>query len=269
LTVPRGWSARALSPSYATVLRPGARLTTTWKVTVPPDADLSLDAPIRVMAASGAGAAGTSSALASARYQFSLADYPTTAWDDDFSTDRTAAYRIDRPVAGEPAPAVTVADGALTARATSRAFGVLAAPVAGSTAGTAVVVTPKQFAGSAPEDSLFVGQSAGDADNALAWYNNHFSTSGVDVRVGGAVRSDAAGDCCASVRWQPGDRFAVLVRWGHLTTWFEHDGSWQRIHTAPVSAAVDARTLASWAPAVGLRLDAGALSLDQIIVRTR
>jgi hypothetical protein len=269
LEVPRGWTARAVSAAQAAVLRPGAALMTTWQVGIPADADVSSGLPIRVLAQSGAGAAGTSGAVAPTRYVFSPADYPTTVWDDDFGTDRTGAYRLDRPVAGEPAPAISVSGGALTAQATSRAFGVLAAPVAGSPDGTAVIVAPRQFAGSAPEDSLFLGQSAGDGDNALAWYNNHFGTSGADIRVGGAMRSDAAGGCCADVRWQPGDRFAVLVRWGQLTTWYEHGGSWRQIHTAPVSRAVDPATLASWAPAVGLRLDAGSLSLDRITVLTR
>ncbi|WP_432826808.1 MGH1-like glycoside hydrolase domain-containing protein [Dactylosporangium sp. CA-092794] len=269
LEVPRGWTARAVTPSTAARLTPGRPLRTTWKVSVPGDADLSASQPIRLLAQSGAGGDGTSSALVSAQYQFSPADFPTTAWDDDFTTDRTAQYRVDRPAGGEPAPAFSVADGALTAHSTARAFGVLAAPVTGSPAGTAIIVAPKQFAGSAPEDSLFIGQSAGNGDNALAWYNNHFATSGVDVQVGGAGRGDATGDCCTQVQWQPGDRFAVVVRWGQLTTWYEHAGSWRQIHTAPVGRAVDTATLASWAPAVGLRLDAGSLSLDRITVLTR
>ncbi|GGM27081.1 NEW3 domain-containing protein [Dactylosporangium sucinum] len=269
LEVPRGWTARAVSPATAAKLTPGKALTTAWQVTVPADADVGSGLPIRVLARSGTGADGTSSAVAATRYQFSPADFPTTVWDDDFSTDRTADYRIDRPAGGEPAPAFSLAGGALTAQSTGRAFGVLAAPVSGSPAGTAIIVEPKRFAGSAPEDSLFIGQSAGNGDNALAWYNNHFGTSGVDVQVGGAGRGDATGGCCAQVRWQPGDRFAVVVRWGQLTTWYQHDGGWTQLHNAPVSRAVDPATLASWAPAVGLRLDSGSISLDRITVLTR
>ena len=163
-----------------------------------------------------------------------------------------------------------MADGALTARATgTRSFGVLAAPVTGSPGGTAVIVTPKAFAGTAPEDSLFAGQSAGPGDNALAWYNNNFKSSGADVRRDGANRPDAAGGCCAAVTWQAGDRFAAVLRQGQLTTWVEHQGTWTKIHTAPVGTAVDAATLASWAPAFGLRLDPGSLQIDRFTVLGR
>ncbi|WP_433616641.1 MGH1-like glycoside hydrolase domain-containing protein [Dactylosporangium sp. CA-139114] len=269
LEVPRGWTTRAVTPASAKKVTPGRPLTTTWEVTVPADADLGNSRPIRVLARSGTGDDGTSGAVATTRYQFSPSDFPTTAWDDDFGTDRSAQYRIDRPAGGEPAPAFSVAGGTLTAQASSRAFGVLAAPVTGSVAGTAIIVQPQRFAGSAPEDSLFIGQSAGNRDNAMAWYNNHFGTSGVDVQVDGGGRGDATGGCCAQVQWQPGDRFAVVVRWGQLTTWYEHDGVWRQIHTAPVSDALDATTLASWSPAVGLRLDNGSMALDRITVLTR
>lgn len=269
LEVPRGWTAHAVSASRTALLRAAGTLETTWRVTVPADADLSRGLPVRALAQSGAGGAGVSGAIAPTRYQFDPADYPTTVWDDDFSTDRTAAYRVDHPVAAEPSPALAVAGGVLTARTGGRAFGVLAAPVTGSPDGTAVIVEPKQFAGSAPEDSLFLGQSAGDASNALAWYNNKAGTSGVDVQRDGRSLPDATGGCCATVRWEPGDRFAVLVRWGQLTTWIEHDGSWHQIHAAPVSSAVDASTLSTWAPGFGLRLDAGSISIDRFSVLTR
>jgi hypothetical protein len=266
LAVPRGWTARPVTTARAGRLRAGETFGTTWQVTVPPGADVTSGLPVRVLATSGS---GVSAAAAPARYFFDPADFPVTVWDDDFGTDRTAAYRLDRPVPAEPAPDLSVAGGALTARATGRAFGVLAAPVTASPDGTAVIVTPKSFAGSAPEDSLFAGLSASAGDNALAWYNNHFGTSGADVRRAGANRPDAAGSCCAEVRWQPGDRFAAVVRGGRLSTWHERAGAWRPVHDAPIGAAADDATLAGWNPAVGLRLDPGAISLDQLTVRTR
>lgn len=265
LQVPRGWSARAVTADRARLLRAGATLTTTWRVRVPADARLTDQLPLRALASSGT-SPRVSSAVAPTVYQFDPADYPVTVWDDDFGTDRLAAYRVDRPVA-EPVPALAVADGALTATATSRAFAVLAAPVPAAPNGTAVIVTPRAFAGSAPEDSLFLGLSAGAGDNALAWYNNHHQTSGADVRRDGVSRPDAAGGCCTAVTWSAGDRFAVLARWGHLTTWHEHNGTWTQIHDAPISAAVADTTLATWSPAVGLRLDAGTLAVDHLTVR--
>jgi hypothetical protein len=198
--------------------------------------------PIRLLAQAGAGVSG---ALLPTRYQFDPADYPVTVWDDDFTTDRLAQYRVDHPAA-EPSPQLTVADGVLTAAAGSRAFAVLAAPTA---SGTAVIVEPSKFAGSAPEDSLFLGWSPG----ALAWYNNHFGTSGADVPGSG---------CCAGVRWQPGDRFAALSRSGTLTTWHEHAGAWVQIHSAPLASATGS-------PAFGLRLDNGTMGVSRFTVLGR
>jgi hypothetical protein len=148
--------------------------------------------------------------------------------------------------------------GSLRASSGSRSFAVLAAPVAGQ----AVIVEPAAFAGASPEDSLFLGLSGGDLDNALAWYNNHFGSSGADVRIGGVGHPEAAGGCCAAVEWSPGDRFAVLNRWGKLTTWLEHDGGWTLLHSAPVGALPS-----SWSPAFGLRLDSGTISVDRFTVR--
>jgi hypothetical protein len=266
LTVPRGWTARAVTATRAARMRTGETLGTTWQVTVPAGADVGAGLPVRVLATSGS---GVSAAVAPTRYFFDPADFPASAWDDDFGTDRLAAYRVDRPVPAEAVPALSASGGALTARAGGRAFAVLAAPVTGSPAGTAVIVTPRAFAGTAPEDSLFLGFSASAGDNAMSWYNHHFGTSGADVRRAGTDRPDAAGGCCAAVRWEPGDRFAVVHRDGRLSTWHERAGVWRPVRSSPVGVAVDDATLAGWAPAVGLRLEAGAMSLDRIEVRTR
>ncbi|WP_051799603.1 MGH1-like glycoside hydrolase domain-containing protein [Catenuloplanes japonicus] len=264
LEVPRGWTVTPVT-APPRVLRAGVTYDVAWQVGVPADADPSAGLPLRVLARTGA---GVTSALTTTTYEFDPADYPVTAWDDDFGTDRLASYRVDHPVA-EPSPALRVADGALTADATARAFAVLAAPVATDPGGTAVIVEPRAFSGASPEDSLFTGLSGGSGDNALAWYNNHHRTSGADVQTGGRARPEATGGCCANVTWEPGDRFAVLARWGRLTTWVEHDGRWAKVHDAPVSAAVDGATLASWSPAFGVRLDAGTLTVDRVTVLHR
>jgi hypothetical protein len=247
LQVPRGWTARRLNA-------------TSWSVTLPSDADPAAGLPIRALAAAGG---GVSSAILPTRYQFDPADYPTVLWDDDFSVDRLSSYRVDHPAA-EPSPQLGVADGALTATAASRAFAVLAAPVSG---GTVAILEPSRFAGSSPEDSLFLGFSADDANNALAWYNNNFGTSGADVRVQGAGHPEASGGCCAAVRWNAGDRIAVLAQSGKLTTWWEHAGQWSLIHTAPLAAAVPPSTLQTWSPALGLRLDGNSLAVTRFTVR--
>jgi len=247
LQVPRGWTARKVDAS-------------TWSVGVPATADPTAGLPIRALATAGGGVSG---ALLPTRYQFDPADYPTVLWDDDFSADRLSSYRVDHPAA-EPSPGLGVSGGEITATAGSRAFAVLAAPVTG---GTVAILEPSRFAGSSPEDSLFLGFSNGDGDNALAWYNNHFGTSGADVRTGGSGRSEAAGGCCAAIRWTAGDRIAVLNRSGKLTTWWEHNGQWTLIHTAPVAAAVPSSTLESWAPAFGLRLDGNSMAVTRFTVR--
>ena len=267
LEVPRGWTARAVTPAATSRMDKGDLFATSWRVTVPAEANVGNDLPIRALATSHHG--GVSAALAPTQYFFDPADFPTVAWNDDFSTDRLPAYRIDQVVGTEPAPTLSVTDGTLVASANTRSFGILAAPVTGSARGTAVIVTPKAFSGAQPEDSLFLGQSAGPADNALAWYNNHFATSGADVRRGGATRPDATGGCCTAIRWQTGDRFAAVLRDGHLTTWAEHDDVWRQIHDAPIGLAVDPATLSTWAPAIGLRLDSGSITVDSIDARTR
>jgi hypothetical protein len=247
LQVPRGWTARQQDD-------------TTWTVTLPAGADPAAGLPIRALATTGD---GVSSAILPTRYQFDPADYPTVVWDDDFSADRLSSYRTDRPAA-EPSPQLSLGGGELTATAASRAFAVLAAPVTG---GTVAILEPSRFAGSNPEDSVFLGFSAGAADNALAWYNNHFGTSGADVRTEGTSRPGAVGGCCAAVRWSAGDRLAVLHRSGSLTTWWEHAGRWSLIHTAPVAAAVPPDVLETWSPAFGLRLDGQSLAVTRFTVR--
>jgi hypothetical protein len=169
----------------------------------------------------------------------------------------------------EPSPALTVTGGTLTATADKRSFAVLSAPVPVVPDGTALILSPARFSGASPEDSLFLGASAGDRDNALAWYNNDHGSSGADVRRDGRSQPPATGGCCAAYRWEPGDRLAVLFRWGHLTTWTEHDGIWTQLHDAPISEAVDDPSLATWSPAFGVRLDPGTLAVDRFTVRTR
>ncbi|MFD5828260.1 discoidin domain-containing protein [Lentzea sp. NPDC060358] len=268
LAVPAGWSAVALTSATAARLLPGQSLVTRWRVTAPADLRLGDSAPVRVLA-TASGSTGASAAVASAQSVFDPADYGAVVWDDTFDTDRLGSYRVDGPF-GEAPPALRVSGGALTASAASRAGSVLAAPVTGDVRGTAVIVEPRSFAGSAPEDSLFLGQTAGNRDFALAWFNNAGKASGVDVTAGGVRRGDeATGGCCATLTWAPGDRLAVVVRDGRLTSWQEHDDRWALLRSAPISAAVDPAVVAGWAPGLGLRLDAGSLVIDRFTVLRR
>ncbi|WP_434443904.1 MGH1-like glycoside hydrolase domain-containing protein [Lentzea sp. E54] len=268
LAVPAGWTAVPLTSATAARLTPGRSLVTRWRVTAPAGLRLGESAPVRLLA-TASGDNGVTSALSSAQAVFDPADYASVVWDDTFDTDRLASYRVDGPFA-EPPPSLKVADGVLTASATSRAGSVLAAPVTGAARGTAVVVEPRSFAGSAPEDSLFLGQTAGNRDFALAWFNNAGKASGVDVTVAGIRRGDeATGGCCATLNWAPGDRLAVVVADGQLTSWHEHEKRWTLLRSAPIGTVVGDSVVASWAPALGLRLDSGALTIDRLTVRSR
>ncbi|PSL04691.1 alpha-galactosidase-like protein [Haloactinopolyspora alba] len=271
LLVPRGWEVSSLGRTRPTPVRAGETLRTRWEVTPPDDLALGSTAPLRAMAKSRlpGGARRSTGAVAETESVFDPADFPETAWVDDFTDDRVARYRVDRPF-GEAAAELTVADGALTATSEGRSGFVLAAPVDASPHGTAVIVEPRSFAGTSPEDSIFAGLSGGDGDSVLAWYNNHHGTSAVDIRAGGSSHGPPAnGGCCADVTWEPGDRFAAVIQDGSLTSWIEHDGRWRRIHTAPFSVAVDRDVVHGWSPAMGLRLETGELSLERFTVRTR
>jgi hypothetical protein len=71
------------------------------------------------------------------------------------------------------------------------------------------------------------------------------------------------------LNWVPGDRLAVVVQDGRLTSWQEHEKRWTLLRAAPIGAALDPAVVAGWAPALGLRLDAGALAIDRFTVRNR
>lgn len=268
LSVPDGWRATPLTSVTAARLAPGRSLVTRWRVTPPAGLPLGERLPIRLLA-TASGSDGATSALSSAQTVFDPGDYATVVWDDTFDTDRLSSYRVDGPFS-EPPPSLRVADGTLTADATGRSGSVLAAPVTGAARGTAIIVEPRSFAGSAPEDSLFLGQAAGNRDFALAWFNNAGKAAGVDVTVAGVRRGDeATGGCCASLTWAPGDRLAVVIQDGLLTSWHEHEKRWTLLRAAPIGAVVDPAVVAGWAPGLGVRLDAGTLVIDRFTVRSR
>ena len=98
---------------------------------MPADADLCREIPVRALATSRR-TAGTSSAVVPARWFFDPADFPAVTWHDDFDTDHLAEYRVNQPIGTELASAFTITGGTLTATATKRSFGLLAAPATSS-----------------------------------------------------------------------------------------------------------------------------------------
>lgn len=264
LTVPAGWSVSPRSSlGLVTAGRP-QRLR--WTVTPPAVVALGTEQPLRLLVTTTVPRGPVTSALTTARATFDPALFPRTLGDDTFDTDRLSRYRVDSPF-GEPTPRFSVAAGTLRAATTGgRAGALLTAPLATVPSGTAVVVAPHAFAGSAPEDSLFLGFSGGDGDAVLAWYNNDRGQSGFNVFRGGRGVGSAEGSGSVPVRWAPGDRFAVVLQDGALTSWLEHQGTWRFLGSAPVGTAVDDPTLTTWGPAVGVRLDSGQIALDRATV---
>ncbi|QKV80130.1 discoidin domain-containing protein [Amycolatopsis sp. Hca4] len=268
LTLPRGWTAQPVGPAGDLRLTPGRDVPLRWRVTAPADTPVGTRAPARLLVSTldhGVPVRSTAD-LVGAEVVFDPADFATPVWDDDFTGDRLNDYRVG-PRFGEPVPALSQADGALVASASRQSAAVLVAPVAAPAGDFAVVLEPRSFAGSAPEDSVLLGRAAGPDDLALAWYNHHFGTSGADVRAAGRdYGDDVTGGCCAAVEWSPGDRFAVVSdHRGGLTSWLGHQGRWQLLRTIPGGPVIGT----GWSPAIGLRLTSGQLALERLTVVAR
>lgn len=155
LLVPRGWSVERVSPELRKGLRPGT-YETTWRVTVPAGLDPAADLPIRYLVSTGGKTPATAGDIAPTRWVFDPETFGRTVWDDDFSTDRLGEYRVTGAL-NEPAPTLTVADGALQASTSGRGWGLVSTPQR-ATDRYAVIVEPRSFAGTgAGEDSMFVG----------------------------------------------------------------------------------------------------------------
>jgi hypothetical protein len=235
-------------------------------VSVPETVPLGVRIPLRLLVSTlehGVETRATAD-LVHAQAAFDPADFGATVWDDDFTQARE--YQVG-PRFGEPAPDLQVADGALVAKPAGRqSAAVLVAPVAAPAGDFAVILEPRSFGGGSPEDSVLLGRAAGPDDLVLAWYNNHFHTSGADVRVAGRdYGDDATGGCCADVTWSAGDRFAVVFSGGTMTSWLEHQGMWRLLRTVPFGNAVTP----NWSPAIGLRLTSGQLAVDRMTVIAR
>ncbi|MGW4058378.1 MGH1-like glycoside hydrolase domain-containing protein [Amycolatopsis sp. NPDC004747] len=268
LTLPRGWTAQPVGSAGDLRLTPGRDVPLRWRVTAPADTPVGTRAPVRLLVTTldhGVPARSTADLLR-AEVVFDPADFGTPVWDDDFTGDRPNGYRVAARF-GEPVPALSQANGALVASASRQSAAVLVAPVAAPAGDFAVLLEPRSFAGSAPEDSVLLGRADGPDDLALAWYNHHFGTSGADVRAGGRdYGDDVTGGCCATVGWSPGDRFAVVSdHRGGLTSWLGHQGRWQLLRTIPGGPVIGT----GWSPAIGLRLTSGQLALERLTVVAR
>jgi hypothetical protein len=268
LVLPRGWTAKPIGSGDD---RSPTSSRLRWRVSVPATVPLGARLPLRLLVRTlerGTEVRATADLL-HVEAAFDPADFGTPVWDDDFTGTQLGAYRLSARF-GEPAPDLHVADGALIASAAGRqSAAALVAPVAAPGGDFAVLLEPRSFAGAAPEDSVLLGRAAGPDDLVLAWYNNHFHTSGADVRVAGRDHGDdATGGCCANVTWSPGDRLAAVFSGETMTSWLNHQGQWQLLRTVPFGNAV-APDVADWSPAIGLRLTSGQLAIDRMTVLAR
>ncbi|MEV0379442.1 serine/threonine-protein kinase [Nonomuraea sp. NPDC050643] len=165
-----------------------------------------------------------------------LAALPTVEVSDQFADDTSRRYATYRPFPDENLPAITVGGGRFSGGGTGPFFGMVAGPKALSSDQAVSVLTTGAFAGSGQfEDSVFVGWVK-DGDNYLtAWYNNTRKSTGFDLRVGGEFRK-APDEIPLTLN--PGDRFALLLTGGTVTSYAEHAGKWRRLHTASIGDAL-------------------------------
>ena len=275
LRAPVGWLVQPLTATEDRALGAKQVFRTTWRVTAPLDAVGSDSAPLLVQAQfTQRSVTYTTHRRVEARIGFDPALYPQVAVDDGFTADTSANYHVLQPFADNAVPSVRVGEGRLTGSSGQRFFGLLDRGTTLAAPEAAIILDPASFIGASAtsEDSLFVGLSAGPGDYVGGWYNNHFRSSGIDVRAGGALNPNGTGNCCAAVTIAAGDRLALQLHGSMVITWAEHDGTWSRLARSDVGRAIDLSdpaTLAKYHPMFGLRGDPGSIAVDRFEVRTR
>ncbi len=145
LRVPAGWQVKRLTPLPRHVRR-GTTYVARWRLRVPSDFSPDSEAAIRYLVTStrrGTTAAGDTVPL---QWTFDPATFGSTTWDDDFSTDHLADYRLTGAL-GEPAPTASVdtSAGTLDISSTTRSRGLFRVPTRPVTR-MAVIVAPRSFA---------------------------------------------------------------------------------------------------------------------------
>ena len=272
LTVPPGWTATATTPAASDRVALGHPLVTAWTVTAPPDAVGQPAAPLAAVAHYRQGRTQlVTHSAGSVSIGFDPRLYPVTLADDRFATDASSRYTVRQPFPNEVIPTVDSGNGTLRATADRPFFALFDSGITPAAADSVVIVTADSFIGSsAPnQDSLFVGLGRDGQNYVTAWYNNHFSTSGVDVRVAGGLNPAVTGTCCTSVRMVPGDQLAAQFHGTVVTVFLGHAGTWTRLESTDVGAVVDQATLAGNHAVFGLRGDPGSIAVRRFQVLRR
>ena len=270
LVVPDGWQVRASSPSTAPAVASKHELVTTWEVTPPKDLEPGNVWPLVARAGFRQGSRRSrTQGRTTVSVAFDPADYPRVRIDDGFDTDTSSAYTPRQPFANEAIPRISAGGGRLTASDDQRFFTLLDSGKSPGSPSSVVIVDPAKFIGDAPaEDSLFVGLVKDNDDYICAWYNNHYGSSGFDVRVNGRFL-DAGGSGAATLA--PGDRFALQIAGNTIRSWSLHDGEWREIRSIEIPGVdlSDDATRVEYHFMFGLRGDPGTMAVDRFEARGR
>ncbi|HWC80426.1 MAG TPA: NEW3 domain-containing protein [Pseudonocardiaceae bacterium] len=269
IPLPSGWSARATTSTTAPVVTPGKTFTTTWQVTPSPDAGPGTQTALYANATFGPpGGPGTVQTRTTVNLAYNPSFYPDAQIDDQFTSNTLSNYQVLQPFPNEAAPQLTAGGGQLSATSTTPFFGMLQGSASPASAESTVSVDAAQFTNdpSESEDTLFVGLAKGSNDYVMAWYNNHAKTSGFDVRVNGQLNVGVDTHCCSDVTIVPGDRFAVAYSGTMVTSFLEHDGSWQQLTSFDAGPAInlaDPAVRAQYSFALGLRGTHGTVAISR------
>jgi len=272
LRAPAGWTVTPNGATSAALVLTRKPLTTSWSVTAPLTATGDASDPLLAVATyqQRGGATLSTHTEVAAQIGFDPAAYPKVQLDDQFTTDTSSTYHLLQPFPAEVTPTLSVGGGALSASGGQPFFGLLDSGVVPASADAVLILTAKSFIGSANnQDSLFLGLDGGSDNYVAGWYNNHFHSSGIDVRSGGTLNPSGTETCCSDVTLLPGDQLALQIHGSTVTTYSGRGTTWTRLGSTDVSGAVSASTLAGYHAMFGLRGDPGTIAVSRFQVRTR
>jgi hypothetical protein len=276
LALPGGWTASPTGTAGTTgtgAIAPGS--SAVWRFTVtPPTSAVGVDTDLVATATytEQHGATRGTHTRQPLTVAFDPAKYPDQQVVDGFTADTRGDYTARQPFPDEVVPQLAAGGGQLRASAGQRFFTLLDRQVSPASSDSVVIVDPAQFIGAAShEDSLFVGLSRDDTTYVGAWYNNHFHTSGIDVRVNGQLNPAGSGTCCTSITLVPGDRLAVQLHGATMTAWAEHGGEWTRLESTDVGSVInlpDPAVRSAYHVMFGLRGDGGTIAVSKFEARS-
>jgi LPXTG-motif cell wall-anchored protein len=195
---------------------------------------------------------------------FDDAMFGEVVFEDDFSTDRLDEYTVYGGTSELPATlAVDTERGVLTSTSSARAWSQLALPT-DAPEEFALILEPETFLGRPTgEDSVFLGITGGPASRVHSWYNNDRGQTGFDVAVSGRGFPEKSPGS-TSVRVEEGDRMAVVMRDGQLSSWVEKSGTWLKLREVWAYPELSVEEVTGWAPTFSLRQDAGTMEVDKV-----